>query len=277
MNYIVVKLRIKNGRSTDNEILIARMEVIGYESFEEHFDGIDAYVGEKDFSEKDLELLQSELQENIPFSYEWEYLEDKNWNEKWEAAYKSIEIGTELIVRSSFHEIDKDYRYEVVIDPKMAFGTGHHETTRLMLYEMLVMDFVGKKVLDIGCGTGILSIVASKKGAKEIKAIDIDEKAYENTIINLEENRVQNVEVEKVFVDEVEGVFDIILANINRNVLLQDLAKYKKLMKEGGILLLSGFYRHDVSLFEECLALLGLNKCKECVENDWTLLKVLKK
>lgn len=277
MNYIVVKLRIKNGRSTDNEILIARMEVIGYESFEEHFDGIDAYVGEKDFSEKDLELLQSELQENIPFSYEWEYLEDKNWNEKWEAAYKSIEIGTELIVRSSFHEIDKDYRYEVVIDPKMAFGTGHHETTRLMLYEMLVMDFVGKKVLDIGCGTGILSIVASKKGAKEIKAIDIDEKAYENTIINLEENRVQNVEVEKVFVDEVEGVFDIILANINRNVLLQDLAKYKKRMKEGGILLLSGFYRHDVSLFEECLALLGLNKCKECVENDWTLLKVLKK
>lgn len=277
MNYIVVKLRIKNGRSTDNEILIARMEVIGYESFEEHFDGIDAYVEEKDFSEKDLELLQSELQENIPFSYEWEYLEDKNWNEKWEAAYKSIEIGTELIVRSSFHEIDKDYRYEVVIDPKMAFGTGHHETTRLMLYEMLVMDFVGKKVLDIGCGTGILSIVASKKGAKEIKAIDIDEKAYENTIINLEENRVQNVEVEKVFVDEVEGVFDIILANINRNVLLQDLAKYKKLMKEGGILLLSGFYRHDVSLFEECLALLGLNKCKECVENDWTLLKVLKK
>lgn len=277
MNYIVVKLRIKNGRSTDNEILIARMEAIGYESFEEHFDGIDAYVGEKDFSEKDLELLQSELQENIPFSYEWEYLEDKNWNEKWEAAYKSIEIGTELIVRSSFHEIDKDYRYEVVIDPKMAFGTGHHETTRLMLYEMLVMDFVGKKVLDIGCGTGILSIVASKKGAKEIKAIDIDEKAYENTIINLEENRVQNVEVEKVFVDEVEGVFDIILANINRNVLLQDLAKYKKRMKEGGILLLSGFYRHDVSLFEECLALLGLNKCKECVENDWTLLKVLKK
>lgn len=277
MNYIVVKLRIKNGRSTDNEILIARMEVIGYESFEEHFDGIDAYVGEKDFSEKDLELLQSELQENIPFSYEWEYLEDKNWNEKWEAAYKSIEIGTELIVRSSFHEIDKDYRYEVVIDPKMAFGTGHHETTRLMLYEMLVMDFVGKKVLDIGCGTGILSIVASKKGAKEIKAIDIDEKAYENTIINLEENRVQNVEVEKVFVDEVEGVFDIILANINRNILLQDLAKYKKRMKEGGILLLSGFYRHDVSLFEECLALLGLNKCKECVENDWTLLKVLKK
>lgn len=277
MNYIVVKLRIKNGRSTDNEILIALMEVIGYESFEEHFDGIDAYVGEKDFSEKDLELLQSELQENIPFSYEWEYLEDKNWNEKWEAAYKSIEIGTELIVRSSFHEIDKDYRYEVVIDPKMAFGTGHHETTRLMLYEMLVMDFVGKKVLDIGCGTGILSIVASKKGAKEIKAIDIDEKAYENTIINLEENRVQNVEVEKVFVDEVEGVFDIILANINRNVLLQDLAKYKKRMKEGGILLLSGFYRHDVSLFEECLALLGLNKCKECVENDWTLLKVLKK
>lgn len=274
MEYIVVKFRFEEGRATHNDILIARLSIIGYEAFEEHFDGIDAYITRDKFEENQLTKLSKDLSSEMEYSCEWKSLENKNWNEEWEANYNCMEINKELLIRSSFYNTEKNYTYEVVIDPRMAFGTGHHETTRMMLEEILAMDLHEKKVLDVGCGTGILSIVASLKGAKSIDAIDIDENAFQNTVENLRVNSIDNVSVQKGVVDSVKGKFDLILANINRNILFQDLEKYKKLLSSQGTILISGFYEKDITLFENLMNSLMLKKCKEVVDNEWSLLHI---
>lgn len=274
MEYIVVKFRFEEGRATHNDILIARLSIIGYEAFEEHFDGIDAYITRDKFEENQLTELSQDLSSEMEYSCEWKPLENKNWNEEWEANYNCMEINEELLIRSSFYNTEKNYTYEVVIDPRMAFGTGHHETTRMMLEEILAIDLHEKKVLDVGCGTGILSIVASLKGAKSIDAIDIDENAFQNTVENLRVNSIDNVSVQKGVVDSVKGKFDLILANINRNILFQDLEKYKKLLSSQGTILISGFYEKDITLFENLMNSLMLKKCKEVVDNEWSLLQI---
>lgn len=274
MEYMVVKFRFEKGRATHNDILIARLSILGYEAFEEHFDGIDAYITRDKFEENQLTELSKDLSSEMKYSCEWKSMENKNWNEEWEANYNCMEINEELLIRSSFYNTEKNYTYEVVIDPRMAFGTGHHETTRMMLEEILAIDLHEKKVLDVGCGTGILSIVASLKGAKSIDAIDIDENAFQNTVENLRVNSIDNVSVQKGVVDSVEGKFDLILANINRNILFQDLEKYKKLLSSQGTILISGFYEKDITLFENLMNSLMLKKCKEVVDNEWSLLHI---
>lgn len=277
MAYIVVHIKNKKPKKSANDILIAYLNEMEYEAFEEHLDGVDAYILQEHFSKEALDKLQSAVP-SLDFIYEWEFLEDKNWNEEWEQNYKAVVVGGKLLIRSTFHEPMPEVPHEIIINPQMSFGTGHHETTTLMLEAILSIDLAGKKVLDVGCGTGILAIFAAKQGAF-VTAVDIDENAYENALCNLNLNGVEaKVALSKGTVDKVknEEDFDVILANINRNVLLQDIPKYAKRLRHNGILLLSGFYESDVAKMEIALQKEMLRNCEKKVLNEWTLLKVQK-
>lgn len=276
MAYIVVKIKNVQIKKQSNEILIALLNEFNYDSFQEHIDGIDAYIEQDKFEENVLISLQS--MKNIPqFNYEWELLEDKNWNTVWEENYQPVVIADKLLIRSTFHKDFLEYPYEIIINPRMSFGTGHHVTTSLILSEMLTSELQGLHILDVGCGSGILGIFASKKGAT-VFGVDIDKWAYENALDNIALNNISNFEVKQGTVDDVsEDNFDIILANINRNVLLDDMEKYEKKLSQGGTLLLSGFYEKDIPLITEKVEQVGLHFIASKVENEWSLVKVTKK
>lgn len=276
MAYTVVKIKNIQIKKQSNEILIALLNEFGYDSFQEHIDGIDAYIEQDKFDEKVLISLQS--MKNIPeFSYEWEVLEDTNWNAVWEENYQPVVIADKLLIRSDFHKELRQYPYEIIINPRMSFGTGHHATTSLILSEMIDSKLGGLRVLDVGCGSGILGIFASKKGAT-VYGVDIDNWAYENALDNIALNDITNFVVRQGTVAIVEeSDFDIILANINRNVLIDDMGKYEKKLSVGGTLLLSGFYEKDIPLIIEKAEEVGLHFVSSKVENEWSLVKVVKK
>ena len=231
-----------------SEILIAELDDIGFESFVENKDGFLAYILEQDFKETALNELQ--LLSNREFKISWtsKTIEQQNWNAEWEKNFHPIRVDNECMVRAPFHK-QEEVTYDIVIEPKMSFGTGHHETTHMMLQHILTYDFKGKKVLDMGCGTGILAILAEMKGATAIDAIDIDNWCYLNSIENVERNNSTNINV-------LEGdssllankKFDVIIANINRNILLQDIPIYEKCLNPNGLLFLSGFYKSDLPI-----------------------------
>ncbi len=275
MGYIVAKITNKKVRKTTNDILIAYLNELGYEAFEEHLKGVDAYILEEHFEENLLKQLQ-EIP-SLNFTYEWEVLEEKNWNKEWEEHYQPVVVADKLLIRSTFHQPDLKIPYEIVINPKMSFGTGHHETTTLMLQALLNLDLERKRVLDVGCGTGILAIFAAQQGAL-VTAVDIDDNAYENALENVKLNGVEKAV--KISKGTVQGVaemdFDFILANINRNVLLSDMAEYEKRLAKGGTLLLSGFYENDVSKLEIALQDVNLFNYTKSVLNEWTLICVTK-
>ena len=262
MKYIQLSIKATPFSETITDIISSHLGDIGYDSFFVNENILEAYIPEKDFSEEGLkETLHNlsidliDLFKDVNIEYEFNLLEDENWNKEWEKNYfKPLVVSDKCLVRSSFHEIDKQYDYEITIDPKMAFGTGHHQTTYLMLQEILKLDLKGKSVLDIGCGTAVLAVLASKMGANDIVAIDFDEWAYENAKENVLLNNVANVEVKLGEIDLVANKeFDFIFANINRNILLQDIHNYAKSMKRGATLIMSGFYLDDVSsLKKEC-------------------------
>lgn len=276
MSYIVVKITNNKPNKAANDMLIAFLSELGYEAFEEYLQGLDAYILEEMFDEDLLEQLKRQIP-SLDFSYECELLEEKNWNTEWEQNYKPVLIADKLLVRSTFHDSMPDIPCEIIINPQMSFGTGHHETTTLMLEALLELDLEGKKVLDVGCGTGILAIFAAQKGAL-VTGVDIDANAYENALENIALNKVkERVSIRKGTIDGVkqEG-FAVILANINRNVLLQDIVKYAKRLSVGGTLLLSGFYEKDIPKMEEALAVAKLINCEKKLLNEWTLLRVQK-
>lgn len=276
MEYIVVNITNHKIRKEANDILIAYLSEIGYEAFEEHLQGVDAYILKDDFDEEALEELKQNIT-SLDFEYKWEVLEEKNWNEEWERNYKPVIIADKLLVRSTFHESMPEIPYEIIVNPQMSFGTGHHETTTLMLEALLKQDLTGRSVFDVGCGTGILALFAAKQQAKVI-GVDIDQNAYENALDNIKLNNLEGkIAIYKGTVDCIEEKdFDIILANINRNVLLQDMKKYAEKLAEDGTLLLSGFYETDVEKLNEAIANAGLRNCEKNVLNEWTLLKVKK-
>ncbi len=272
MSYIIVKITNNKIRKTANAILIAYLNELGYEAFEEHLKGVDAYILEEEFEENHLQQLQKIP--SLDFTYKWEVLEEKNWNKEWEEHYQPVVISDKLLVRSTFHQSDSELPYEVIINPKMSFGTGHHETTTLMLQALLEIDLQGKNVLDVGCGTAILAIFAAQQGATVV-GVDIDENAYENALENVKLNGVEKaVKISKGTVQDVaEKDFDVILANINRNVLLNDMQEYAIRLAEGGTLLLSGFYENDVPKLEVALQNADLLHKEKRVLNEWVLLK----
>ncbi len=230
------------------EIIIAELAEIGFDSFLETDEGVDAYIEENLF---DRDLYQ-EVIERYASAAEMSIIEGKmakvNWNEEWEKHYDPIFVDDKVYVRASFHPSNPDFQYEIVINPKMSFGTGHHATTYLMISHQMEIEHSGKRVLDIGSGTGILAIMAHLLGATETEAFDTDEWCVENGNENFDLNGMNSVKMGHGTIREVkpEGTFDIVLANINKNVLLDEMEVYSGLVKKSGRLLLSGFYEQDV-------------------------------
>ncbi len=262
MRYIQLSVTTSAINENITDILSFYLGNIGYESFIATENGLDAYIPQKNFSQQKLEEMfhllpidMSDLFKDIEVEYKFNLLEKKNWNKEWEKNYfKPLVVSERCLVRSSFHLVDKKYDYEITIDPKMAFGTGHHQTTYLMLQEILSLKLQDTSVLDIGCGTAVLAILASKMGATEIVAIDFDEWAYYNAKENVLLNDIANIDVRLGEIDLVQSEkFDFIFANINRNILLQDIKQYANAMHKGSTLIMSGFYTDDVSTIkEEC-------------------------
>lgn len=262
-----------------SDLMAAFLADMGYESFVGNDGGLTAYIRASDFSLDDVRQMIDEFPMEITSELTHELIVGKDWNEEWEKNYfKPIRIGDECVVRSTFHTDYPEVRYEIIIDPKMAFGTGHHATTSMMLRHLLSLHLEGKKVIDMGAGTGILSILAAMRGASDVTGIEIDPDAADNAR--------ENVALNGVAVDILTGdsslladlrEADLFLANINRNVILADLERYSSSLKSGGIMLLSGFYKADLPLLERAAGMYGLTM--ESVmeeEGGWTSLRLVK-
>ncbi|GEO03297.1 ribosomal protein L11 methyltransferase [Adhaeribacter aerolatus] len=255
-----------------NDILTAELSQYGYDTFMETDEGLCAYITEAVFSEADLQEVLNKYREAAgEIKYTIEKIEKKNWNEEWEKNFEPLLIAGICSVRASFHPKPADVTYDIVINPKMSFGTGHHETTTLMIENQLTVDHAGKRVLDMGCGTGILAILACKLGAAELLAVDIEDWTVENARENAELNGCPDIDVRlgDAAVLAGEQPFEVILANINRNVLLADLPAYAQILTPGGTLILSGFYTEDLGQIKEKAASVGLDFKNNRIKNNW--------
>jgi ribosomal protein L11 methyltransferase len=230
-----------------SEILMAEVAEAGFDTFMETESGFEAYVELEKFDHELLTVVQEKYSHIHPIFFR-DRIQKQNWNAEWEKNLQPILVDDQCLVRAEFHRIEKKYPYEIIITPKMSFGTGHHQTTYLMLRNQLHMDFQGKRVMDAGCGTAILSIMASKRGAREVQAFDIDEWSVINGKENITNNHCTNIDIHqgKLVDMKFEKTFDTILANINKNVLLEELRLYADRLSDGGQLLLSGFYTSDI-------------------------------
>ncbi len=262
----------KINQSEQRDIFIALLSQAGFEGFVETAEGFLAYTGQT----LQIETILKRL--NIPYSYTLRTVKNENWNKIWEQQIKALVIDEQIYIRTSFHP-EKNYPYVVTIDPKMSFGTGHHETTYLMIKQMMTMDFDKKTVIDMGAGTGVLSILAEYFGATEIYAIDIDEWAYNNMLENFETN--QNKYIKSYFggaekLKDLPAV-DIILANINLNILVDDFSAYVRSLKASGQLLMSGFYNDDIPVLENMAKQNGMMFVNKLVKNNWASVLFVKK
>lgn len=256
------------------EILMAEIAEAGFDTFLETDKGFEAYVELENFDREQLQHIKEKYSSQTPLTFFEDRIEKKNWNEEWEKNYEPIVVDDRCLIRADFHKIDKKYPHELIITPKMSFGTGHHQTTYLMIKNQMDIDHKGKRVMDAGCGTAILSVMASKLGAAEVQAFDIDEWSVSNGRENIEVNECKNVynQQGKLGDLKLQGVFDIILANINKNVLLEELKLYKKYLTPGGLMLISGFYVDDIpDLLTEGLKY-GLNELKRDERENWASL-----
>lgn len=271
MTFITISVKCTPDLS---DILIAELFALGFDSFQEFEDGFEGSCDQSQFSEQSLKDL---LSSHTHASYAIKTQEKVNWNEEWEKNYEPIVIEDKCIVRATFHPKSKDYEHEIIINPKMSFGTGHHATTYQMLAYQLEIDFLGKSVLDVGCGTGVLSIMAHKLGAKNIVATDIDDWCIENSEENFSLNEMSNYDLIKGEIDVVEkSEFDIIIANINKNVLMAQIEAYSQKLVNGGSLLLSGFYVDDEQDLIEKAKEFGLSKKTETNRENWAMLAFTK-
>jgi len=258
-----------------NEILMAELIEIGFDSFTEENDGILAYIQKDIFSEEQLQNVGIMHREDVQISFTYQEMPNINWNEEWEKNFSPINVEDKVLIRAEFHDPDPTM-HEIVIQPKMSFGTGHHPTTHLMIQQMLEMDFEGKKVLDMGCGTSVLAIFAKQKGAAEVTAIDIDEWSVENSIENAQRNGV-DLKISQGTAENLGNeMFDIILANINRNILISDIPAYVSVLNNGGKLLLSGLCFFDVNDILEVCTSQGLILENKQQREEWISL-LLKK
>lgn len=277
MDYIEVHFQVEP-QSTGTEILIAFLSQIGYESFMETDEGLTAYIQASEFQLSDLNELQQTISTDYKFTFDSHFIKSQNWNEVWESNFNPVIIGGKALVRAPFHEPDKSVEFEIIIEPKMSFGTAHHETTSMMIELMLEENLSGKTVLDMGCGTGILAIMAEMLGAKAILAIDNDEWAYANALENVRKNKCKHINVFKGTVEVLNKErFDVVLANINRNVLLDNMKSYTDHLTESGILILSGFYCKDIDVINKSVISSGLIPENQSIRNDWVAARFVKK
>ena len=255
------------------DILIAELAEAGFESFEETEDGLSAYIQKTDWNAHLLEDIQILNSDEFEIGYTFEEIEQANWNVEWEKNFNPIIVNGICSVRAPFHE-KPDTVYDIVIEPKMSFGTGHHETTHMMIQHILKNDFTNKSVLDMGCGTGILAILAEKKDAKPIDAIDYDNWCYLNSLENVERNGCKHITVLEGDAELLKNrSYDIIIANINRNILLNDINVYACCLNKSGSLFLSGFYKDDVQTIEDECDKHLLKLVETIEEHNWVALK----
>ena len=268
MDYLELTLTVEPDFS---EILMAELAEIGFDSFVETEDGLQAYVLENEFEERALKELMENYSDKTPLIYALKKIKKQNWNKEWESNFSPIEVLDKVYIRATFHESSAaNYEHEIIITPKMSFGTGHHETTSQVMELQLEIDHNNKSVLDVGTGTGILAILASKLGASKTHAFDIDEWSVENTIENIGLNDTPEITVDLGTIDSQKPEeYDIVLANINRNILLAEIPKYNSFLKESGHLIVSGFYLHDIEDIETLANTCGLKKIKQISKNNW--------
>lgn len=278
MNYFELIFTTLIEEDYQQDLLIHELSEAGFDTFEDLDFGFKAYIPTKNFDQKLVDENIAYLKEQFSFSYEINLIPTKNWNEVWESNFEPVTIGTDVLIRATFHPSQPGFKHEIVIDPKMAFGTGHHQTTAVMMQFMLESSFEGKTILDMGAGTGILAILAGQLGAAKIIAVDNDEACF----ASIQENSMQNGQLHiEAFLGSKEAIpelrFDTILANINRNILLDQLPAYAPVLKVGGELFLSGFYSgEDVEILLAEADRNGLTFVTEKASGQWAALKLIK-
>ena len=257
------------------EMLIAQLGYVGFESFVEQDNGVKAYIQKQEWNSKILEDVFLLHSNEFNITFEYNEIAQTNWNEEWEKNFNPIQVDDLVSIRAPFHT-NPSLQFDIVIEPKMSFGTGHHETTHMMVQHLLALDLDTKKVLDMGCGTGILAIFAEMKGAKPIDAIDIDSWCYENSLENIQRNNCNHITVYEGDASVLKEKYDVIIANINRNILLSDMKTYTDCLNENGVLLLSGFYKEDIVIIEDEVTKHGVTFEKMIQRNNWVALKYVK-
>jgi ribosomal protein L11 methyltransferase len=267
-----IQVKIDNTTTEQNEILIALLSESGYEGFEEGDNSLTAFIPENDFNE---ELLKEILQPH-QLSFNKETIAEKNWNEEWEKNFEPVLVDDFCAVRASFHQPITNVQHEIIITPKMSFGTGHHATTYMMMKSMQAIDFIGKSVLDFGTGTGVLAILAEKLGATNVYAIDNDEWSINNGKENIDNIHCSHISIE--LKDNLDGIgeYDIILANINRNVLLDNMQSIADAVKQNGMVLMSGFYEEDLPVLKQSAYEYKLQFVSKTERNKWNCAKFTK-
>lgn len=272
MNHVELIVNVEP-QELGSDILIAELSEIEFESFVESETGFYAYIKEDSYSEINVKKLFLNYSHILKISYISKIIEKQNWAKEWESNYQAIDVDGKCSIRAPFHEKKKNIDYDIIIEPKMSFGTGHHNTTQLMIKKLLKLNLNNKSLLDIGCGTGVLAILASMLGANPITAIDIDDWCYENSIENLQKNNIKNVAVYKGDSKILNGKsFNTILANINKNVLLSDMKVYNNSLEQNGNLVLSGFFETDIIEINKSAADLGLKMEEKLIIDEWAML-----
>jgi ribosomal protein L11 methyltransferase (prmA) len=272
MNYIEYDFTV-SPLEMGSEILIAELAEVGFDSFVDTPTGIKAYIPKDNWNEQILQDIYLLSNPEFTISYQIKEIEQVNWNEEWEKNFSPIVVEDLCTVRASFHP-EPNTRYDIVITPKMSFGTGHHETTYMMLQQLLPLSLEGAKVLDMGCGTGILAIMAALRSARDITAIDIDPWCVENATENVQQNNCSFITIKEGEVSLIAGEqYNLILANINRNILLSDIPAYAQALLPEGLLLVSGFYIEDLPAIQECAEAVGLHYISHIERNRWVSAK----
>lgn len=273
MEYCEFSCDLKALVAEKQELLTVFLSEIGFESFMETDEKYTAYIQSDNF---DKQALIETLEEAEPILGKFEYaivtIPSQDWNTEWESSFQYVQINDEIIVRAPLYQPEKQYKYNIIIDPKMSFGSGTHETTSLILQAMSKMDFKEKSVADCGCGTGILGIFASKLGAQSVLAFDYDSCCVENTKTNMQLNNVANMNVQQAKLDILNGKkFDCILANINKNILIENMEFLANAVNENGTLILSGFYSEDVDDIAKSASAYNLHNIYNESKNNWTI------
>lgn len=280
MDYIELKCQIQPFTEEIAEILIAELGELDYESFTQSEDAVEAYIQVPLFDMQAVKEISLNHIPNAPFtlSYSHKTIESQDWNAVWESNFNPVIISDQVVIRASFHTDTPKVPHDIVIDPKMSFGTGHHSTTSLMVQSILETDLTDKTVLDMGCGTSLLAILASQRNAAKVDAIDIDEWPYKNSLENIKNNGADNVSVFLGDAALLEGKkYDIVLANINRNILLNDMKHYVACLPKGGQLIMSGFYTEDLSYIQDEAKKNELEYISHKVDLNWVAVRFTKK
>ena len=279
-DYTKIEFKVTPNEEVATDVLAALLAEVGFESFVPNENGMEAYVPHNLYDDSAIAMIVESFPfEGYEITYSSEFIEGEDWNAEWEKNYfQPIVLGEDCVIHSTFHTDVPKARYDILIDPKMAFGTGYHQTTCHMLRAILASDMNGKSVLDMGCGTALLAILARKHGATDVVAIDIDEFAYENAKENVILNDTPDIEVRLGGAEAIkeDDSFDFVIANINRNILLADIKNYVRCMHPGSQIFISGFYTEDMDVLKEEAARNGLRYIDYAEDSRWAMMRFVK-